>query len=379
MSAPHATTLSVTVRPRVDGRGFYANVRSPQGARRQLSWPSETDGQRWVAILHRDGWDAAMADYARLKSVRTEDRPTITADRTQGRTVTTAALEYIAALDSESSRRSYRGRLTVIARYPDVAGARVDRLTQGDLELFAKWLSVQSDAPSVRFNAWAFLSQVLNREVRRGHVLTNPCPLVDGRPKAPTTAQAREAATLVDDAEVDAILELVADPAARLLYRLLYASAARLSEGLALSPRHVKVQGDTARLTIERTWAHDELGGGWHLGPTKGKNTRAVYVSRELGEALLSLGVNDHGCLAFGGHSALEMKWNYVRNRAARLGVAPAGVRLHDLRHSRITNLLEAGANPVAVSRMAGHASVQFTLDRYGHVRDDAAMALAAL
>lgn len=43
-------------------------------------------------------------------------------------------------------------------------------------------------------------------------------------------------------------------------------------------------------------------------------------------------------------------------------------VTLHELRHTRITLLLLAGADPKWVSRQAGHSSVAFTYEQYGHV-----------
>jgi integrase len=41
---------------------------------------------------------------------------------------------------------------------------------------------------------------------------------------------------------------------------------------------------------------------------------------------------------------------------------------IHDLRHTHITALLEAGLHPKIVSERAGHKSVAFTIQRYGHV-----------
>lgn len=43
-------------------------------------------------------------------------------------------------------------------------------------------------------------------------------------------------------------------------------------------------------------------------------------------------------------------------------------IRLYDLRHSFVTLSLAAGVDPKTVSDEAGHASVAFTLDHYGHV-----------
>jgi integrase len=47
-------------------------------------------------------------------------------------------------------------------------------------------------------------------------------------------------------------------------------------------------------------------------------------------------------------------------------GLAP--LRPHDLRHAAVALWIAAGANPKEVSVRAGHTSVSFTLDRYGHL-----------
>jgi integrase len=58
-------------------------------------------------------------------------------------------------------------------------------------------------------------------------------------------------------------------------------------------------------------------------------------------------------------------------------------IRLHDLRHSHCAHLVAAGLNVKLISTRLGHASVAFTLDRYGHLLPaagaGAATAIAAL
>jgi integrase len=56
-------------------------------------------------------------------------------------------------------------------------------------------------------------------------------------------------------------------------------------------------------------------------------------------------------------------------------GVAP--LRPHDLRHTAVALWIATGANPLEVSRRAGHTSTSFTLDRYGHLFPEADTALA--
>jgi integrase len=51
---------------------------------------------------------------------------------------------------------------------------------------------------------------------------------------------------------------------------------------------------------------------------------------------------------------------------ARAAGLAP--LRPHDLRHTAVALWIAAGANPKEVSVRAGHTSVSFTLDRYGHL-----------
>jgi site-specific recombinase XerD len=49
-----------------------------------------------------------------------------------------------------------------------------------------------------------------------------------------------------------------------------------------------------------------------------------------------------------------------------RAGVPP--VRVHDLRHTAATLLLEEGTHPKVVQDLLGHSSIAVTLDLYSHV-----------
>ena len=51
-------------------------------------------------------------------------------------------------------------------------------------------------------------------------------------------------------------------------------------------------------------------------------------------------------------------------------------LRIHDLRHTAVALWIAAGANSKEVAARAGHASVSFTLDRYGHLYPEADTAL---
>jgi integrase len=51
------------------------------------------------------------------------------------------------------------------------------------------------------------------------------------------------------------------------------------------------------------------------------------------------------------------------------------GLRIHDL-HTAVALWIAAGANPKEVAARAGHTSVSFTLDRYGHLYPESDTAL---
>jgi integrase len=58
-------------------------------------------------------------------------------------------------------------------------------------------------------------------------------------------------------------------------------------------------------------------------------------------------------------------------------------IRFHDLRHTHVAHLIAAGEQPLLIARRVGHASSSFTMDRYGHLFEDAgsqaASAVAAM
>ena len=76
-----------------------------------------------------------------------------------------------------------------------------------------------------------------------------------------------------------------------------------------------------------------------------------------------------------GNHIGAECLLKCFKVRVKHIGLPE--MRFHDLRHTWVATQLQNGVNVKTVSEMAGHATVAFTLDVYGHVtdtmRDDAA------
>jgi integrase len=125
-----------------------------------------------------------------------------------------------------------------------------------------------------------------------------------------------------------------------------------------------------------------EVSGYLHFGPPKTRaGYRRVGLPRIVVEALVDLlarpgSAND---LVFVGPQGGTLRLATFRHRIWRPATRAAGLdglRIHDLRHTAVALWIAAGANSKEVAARAGHTSVSFTLDRYGHLYPEADQAL---
>lgn len=67
-----------------------------------------------------------------------------------------------------------------------------------------------------------------------------------------------------------------------------------------------------------------------------------------------------------GGAPEYDSQVTRAKNAWAAAGLDPIG--FHECRHTYISTMIAAGLNAKAVSTLAGHASIQVTFDKYGHL-----------
>jgi integrase len=141
---------------------------------------------------------------------------------------------------------------------------------------------------------------------------------------------------------------------------------------------------DLLRRTVEVAEIVTEVRGELLVGPPKTRASRRRVglpraVTGELARHLGMLGDLDE--LVFTAPQGGPLRVTAFRARVWRPATRAAGLdglRIHDLRHTAVALWIAAGANPKEVSARAGHASVSFTLDRYGHLYPEADDALRA-
>ena len=146
----------------------------------------------------------------------------------------------------------------------------------------------------------------------------------------------------------------------------------RLGELLGLQWGDVDLHGKFIR--VSRSY---KLG---RLTPTKTGKIRRVDMSNQLLDTFKTLHLaRKKEALKSGVGEVMEtifhrdgkpMEQNYIRRVFKRL-LVKAGlreIRLHDIRHTFASLLLSDGASPVYVKEQLGHASIQMTVDIYGHL-----------
>lgn len=173
---------------------------------------------------------------------------------------------------------------------------------------------------------------------------------------------------------------------------LLLLTGLRPSEAAGLKWSDLDLRSTLPTLKVERSVRRPK-GGGWHFGGLKTKRSRRSLGLPEglrtiLLEHFANRIPNPHD-LVFCTADGEPLEINNFNNRNYKRTLKRAGLgemvelpgkrgrvqhkfkawfRLYDLRHTYATMLLLEGVSIKTVSENMGHASVAFTLDRYGHV-----------
>lgn len=145
-----------------------------------------------------------------------------------------------------------------------------------------------------------------------------------------------------------------------LFFETLFWTGMRRGEAIALQ----KADLDGNRLFIHGSMKHFKNG----IKPPKNSSSiRTITLDSRLVEDLQPL-LDIEGPFLFGGETSLSIS---EIQRQFTKAVKKSGVphiRIHDLRHSHATLLINNGVNIVAVSKRLGHASIEQTLKTYTHL-----------
>lgn len=159
--------------------------------------------------------------------------------------------------------------------------------------------------------------------------------------------------------EFNSFIECVEHPIYNVFFRFLYWTGCRRGEAIALQKR----DAHDHEVTLRYSQRQQKDG----LKPTKGRNVRTIGIDDYTWECIQNLPENGSSYV-FGGERGLAPNPITAQFKRAieKSGVKP--IRIHDLRHSHASWLINNGVNIVAVSRRLGHKDVSTTLNTYTHL-----------
>lgn len=154
-------------------------------------------------------------------------------------------------------------------------------------------------------------------------------------------------------------------PISNLAFKVLFWTGMRSGELMALSWKDIDL--DNKIIDINKTYA--KLNGKDIINePKTPKSKRKIAISSHLCEdikkyksKLYSVNKNDRVFNFMKTFLSYEMKRVCKKSGVKR-------IRVHDLRHSHASLLIELGFSPLLISERLGHEKVQTTLDTYSHL-----------
>lgn len=269
-------------------------------------------------------------------------------------------------------RESTRARLDSVVRthvLPEWGDAALSGVSNAEVRAWAARLHASGLSPSSVRKAVFALRRILDAAVADRRLTHNAAENV------PLPVEEPGEQRYLDADQVAALAEAI-EP--RFAAMVLVAAYGGLRFGELAALRRDRVDLLRGRVRVTETLA--DVNGELTFGPTKTrKGRRSVPLPRRtteaLGEHLATYAGARPDALVFTGQGGQPLRRAPFRQVWWLPAVAAAGlegVTFHDLRHTYVSLLIAAGANVKEVSTWAGHSSVAFTLDRYGHLYDEA-------
>lgn len=163
-------------------------------------------------------------------------------------------------------------------------------------------------------------------------------------------------------------------PEARMAFLLLYWTGMRIGELLALTYEDIDL--DKRIITINKSF--QRIKGKDMITPTKTpKSNRKVTIPTFLAEELKEY------CSLLYGITPKERMFRFTKSFMEHeivRGIKETGVkriRLHDLRHSHASLLVEMGFHPLVIAERLGHEKIETTLNTYSHLYPNKQVELA--
>ncbi len=252
-------------------------------------------------------------------------------------------------------------------------------LSSVDIPTLEQWVADLDKAgysPATIAKAMQLVGRMLQEAEDRDLIATNPARRMRGKLPAIEQVEPR----IITPIEAHHLADVIADDFRTFVLFAFY-TGTRWGETAAVRRSRIDLNRGTA--TIDATLARDLT-----LRPPKtNRSKRTIHLPDPLIESLRDhldrnyrIGSNPN--VIFTAPDGGPVRYTNWRRRIwvpATNRAGFNGLRFHELRHSHASFLIDAGIDPVRVSRRLGHARTSITLDRYSHLidRDEDAILMA--
>lgn len=212
------------------------------------------------------------------------------------------------------------------------------------------------------------LSALMNYAVAHYRLSFNPCKAAGSMGKSKA-----EEMNIWTQQEYEQFSGAIQKSSVKLAFDVLFYTGMRSGELLALTPADIL---PTKRIDINKNYAKvkgEEL----FLEPKTPKAKRCISIPDFLYDDINAYvaklyGIEKNDRIFYFTKSALEKE---IKRIAEKVGLKP--IRVHDLRHSHASMMIEMGFDPLEIADRLGHESVKTTLDTYSHLYPDKDQKLA--
>jgi integrase len=272
--------------------------------------------------------------------------------------------------ESTQARDQASLRVHAIPRFGRIPLAAIRQI---EVRAWVADLAGQSLKPATVVKAYQLFGKVMAAAVDAGIIAQSPCRRI------PLPKVEQDEKRFLTPAEIAQLASIIA-PRFRVLVLVSAYGGLRIGELAGLRRSRV----DTTRATVTILEIATDVSGRLVVGPPKTRAARRTVslptpVADELEHHLATYAEPDPDALVFTAAKGSALRATNFRRRIWRPAVRAAefdGLRIHDLRHTAVALWIAAGASPKEVARRAGHTSVKTVLDVYGHLYDEADVAL---
>ncbi|MPZ60496.1 MAG: tyrosine-type recombinase/integrase [Propionibacteriales bacterium] len=339
------------------GKSWRARYRGPDGRERSKSFGKKIEAERWLA---RQETLMASGDWT---------------DPALGRVpFGSYAQDWLNGRSDLKPKTRFQYQY-MLDRYvvPTWGNVQLAKITFEGVSRWVTQLVESGTGPSAVRQSVFVLSAALDHAVRARRIRANPARGI-GLPKAPrrdyvilSHGQVRQLAAEADGLRTE---ETKGQSRDGLVITFLAYTGLRWGEMIALRARDI----DLNRRRVDVRRAFSDVGGRLDLGmPKSSRSLRTVPLPAFLAAALREhLEGKDATALVFTTPSGTPLRQANWRRTvfvpACERAKVPEGFRMHDLRHTAASLMIQAGYPPKGIQEILGHASITTTLDLYGHL-----------